>query len=81
MDEEMQFTVTCGFNSLIICNFGWHNPVLILKRLESEGSMNDGNPFDASRWRGEQTTSAQPLQESCPSPLVALACLFASKAD
>lgn len=31
--------------------------------------------------RGEQTTSAQPsLQESCASPLAALARLFASKA-
>lgn len=51
MDEEMQFTVTCGINTVIICNFGWHNAVLSSKRLESEGSMNDGNPFDASRWK------------------------------
>lgn len=51
MDEEMQFTVTCGFSTLIICNSGWHNPILILKRLESEGTMNYGNPFDTSRWK------------------------------
>lgn len=50
MDEEMQFTITCGFSTLTICNFGWHNPVLISKRLESEGNVNDGNPFDDSRW-------------------------------
>lgn len=51
MNEEMQFTVTCGINTVIICNFVWHNAVLILKRLELEGNMNDGNPFDISRWK------------------------------
>lgn len=82
MDKEMQFTVTCGINTVIICNFGWHNPVFILKRLESEGNMNDGNPFDASRWkRGTNHLCSAFPPGKLHFSSAALAHLFANKTD